>query len=267
MRRVQLFEFEDLRWWPSVLRNYVTEVLSHLLTRDRTYAPIVPRLAAAIRRSGCSKILDFCSGSGGPSLAVLDAVNAEFDEPLEIVLSDKYPNRARLGAVAAGHPCCRFVDESVDVLDTRRLGRELQGFRTMFTALHHFRPSQVATILADAVASRAGIALFEFTERALSQMAASMSVTPLLTLGVTPKLRPVTVGRVFWTYLVPIVPLTFAWDGLVSSLRSYGPEELEAIVRTVAGSEGFDWEIGRTGPAEQGMPFRITYLIGTPRDC
>lgn len=263
VRRVQLFEFEDLDWWPQALRNYLTEVLSHLLISGRTYAPIVPRLAAAIRRSGSLRILDFCSGSGGPSLAVLDAVNAELGAPVEIVLSDKFPNRARLEAISAGHPHCHYLAEPVDVLDARGLVGD--AFRTMFTALHHFRPTEVATILADAVACRAGIALFEFTERAVAQMAASMSVTPLLTLGVTPKLRPVTVGRMFWTYLVPIVPLTFAWDGLVSALRSYGPEELEAIVRTVGDADCFDWDIGRTPPAERGIPFRITYLIGTPR--
>jgi hypothetical protein len=267
VRRVQLFEFEDLDWWPQALRNYMTEVLSHLLITNRIYAPIVPRLAAAIRRSGSRRILDFCSGSGGPSLATLDAVNAELEQPVEFLLSDKFPNIARLEAVSAGHPQCKFVSESVDVLDPRGSFGQFDAFRTMFTALHHFRPTEVATILADAVASRAGIALFEFTERAISQVAASMSVSPLLTLGVTPKLRPVTLGRVFWTYLVPIVPLTFAWDGLVSALRSYGPDELEAIVRTVAGADSFDWDIGRTPLPERGLPFRITYLIGTPWRC
>ena len=265
MRRVQLFEFEDLTWWPQGLRNYLTEVLSHLLTSDRTYAPIVPRLAAAVRRSASRRIVDFCSGSGGPSLAVLDAVNAELDEPLEIVLSDKYPNVARLEAAVAEHPGCSFVPAPVDVLHTIDLPRELDGFRTMFTALHHFRPAEVGQILTDAVAHRSAIALFEFTERGLSQMAASVSLTPLLTLGVTPKLRPRTLGRLFWTYVIPVVPLTFAWDGLVSALRSYSPSELHRIVGTVANADEFEWDIGRTPPAKHGLPFRITYLIGTPR--
>jgi hypothetical protein len=235
------------------------------LTCDRTYAPIVPRLAAAIQASGSGHILDFCSGSGGPSLAVLDAVNAELDEPVEIILSDKYPNFERFQTICTRHRHCSFIRESVDVLACRGLNSTVGGFRTMFTALHHFGPTDVAKILADAIADRAGIALFEFTERGFPQIAASMSISPLLTLGITPRLRPMTVGRVFWTYMVPVVPLTFAWDGMVSSLRSYGPEELEAIVHTVAGADRFDWDIGRTPPADEGIPFRITYLIGTPR--
>ncbi len=262
MRRVQLFEFGDLDWWPQALRNYTTEVLSHLLIHGRIYAPIVPRLAAAIRRSGARRLLDLCSGSGGPSLVVLDALNADLDEPVEMLLSDKFPNHRRLAAVVADHPHCRFVRESVDALSG---WGGPSGFRTMFTALHHFTPPQVGQILAHAVAARAGIALFEFTERALAQVAGSLSVSPLLALGITPKLQPLTMGRMFWTYCVPLVPLTFAWDGLVSALRSYGPEELEAIVRTIAGADSFDWDIGRTPRAEHGVPFRITYLIGTPR--
>jgi hypothetical protein len=262
VKRLHLFEFEDLGWWPQTLRNYLTETLSHLLTSDETYGPVVPRLTDAVRRSGCTRVLDFCTGSCGPSLSVLRAVSAELDEPLEIVFSDKFPNIARLEAITAMHERCDFVRESVDVLHVRP---EHVGFRTMFTALHHFRPDEVRKILHDAVTCRAPIALFEFTERSPSQVAASMKLTPLLTLSVTPKIRPVTLGRLFWTYVLPIIPLTFAWDGIVSALRSYGPEELEAIVRSIEGADAYEWEIGRTPPADEGIPFRITYLIGLPQ--
>ena len=31
-----------------------------------------------------------------------------------------------------------------------------------------------------------------------------------------------------FTYLIPICPLAFAWDGFVSCLRTYSPAELRA---------------------------------------
>jgi hypothetical protein len=272
MPRLHLFEFEDLDWFPQSIRNYLTEVLSHLLIFDRTYAPIIPRLTEAIQRSGCRRVLDLCSGSGGPSLAVLDAVNRQLDEPVEILLSDKFPNREQLALACAGYPHCGFVAEPVDALDPAGLAAQrppdpARGgeFRTMFTALHHFRPDQVAQILADAVRSQVGIGLFEFTERAPAQIVASLCSTALLSLAVTPRLRPWSLARLFWTYLVPVVPLTFAWDGLVSTLRSYGRDELAAIVNSVPDADSYIWDIGRSLPAEQGIPFRITYLLGRPR--
>jgi hypothetical protein len=261
MQRLQLFEFEDLDWFPQSIRNYLTEVLSHLLIFDRTYAPIVPRLTEAIRRSRSARVLDLCSGSGGPSLAVLDAVNTQLDEPVEILLSDKFPNLEHLASACAGVPHCGFVRDPVDALEPAGPA----GFRTMFSALHHFRPDQVAQILADAVRSRVGIGLFEFTERAPAQVVASVSLTPLLTLGVTPWLRPWSLHRLVWTYVIPVVPLTFAWDGLVSTLRSYAPEELAAIVESLPDADAYEWDIGRSLPGEQGIPFRVTYLLGLPR--
>lgn len=263
---MQLFEFEDLDWWPPALRNYLTELLSYLLTHDRTYAPIVSRLADAIRRTQSRQVIDFCSGSGGPSLTVFDGVNAQLDEPVALVLSDKYPNLRRLEQVTHARPNCSFMPRSVDVLDPwLDSGPDSKpAFRTMFTALHHFGPRAVRQIIGDAVASGAGIGLFEFTERRLAHVLASLCVSPMLSMATTVALRPVTVRRMVWTYVIPVVPVTFAWDGFVSSLRSYGPAELEAIVGTVAGSDRYDWDIGRTPIAEHGLPFRITYLIGTP---
>jgi hypothetical protein len=48
-------------------------------------------------------------------------------------------------------------------------------------------------------------------------------LAPLMTvLGyfvATPFIRPRSLPRWLWTYLVPIVPLTTCWDGVVSLLR------------------------------------------------
>src|SRR5262245_19620316 len=77
-------------------------------------------------------------------------------------LTDKYPNTAALARIAEEVPGVRFEAGSVSALD---VPARLTGFRTMFTAFHHFRPADARGILASALRDREGIAIFEATSR------------------------------------------------------------------------------------------------------
>ena len=86
--------------------------------------------------------------------------------------------------------------------------------------------------------------------------------TPLRVLLTTPFIRPYRWSRLFWTYVVPALPLVLLFDVIVSVLRLYSVEELRDLT---AGLDQHDWDIGtvRARP----IPLRITYLIGVPRDA
>src|SRR5262245_3279865 len=74
-----------------------------------------------------------------------------------------------------------------------------------------------------------------------------------------PFLKPFRVSRLLLTYLVPFVPLCLVWDGIVSCLRVYAPEELRILVAQLD-AQDYEWDIGttRVGPGV------ATYLIGIP---
>lgn len=260
MKRLHLFEFEDQQWFPSFLRNYITELLSHQLTSTGTYDPIVPLLEEAIRRAGARRMIDLCSGSGATTLHVFRQVRERFAGDLELLLTDKYPNILRLRQLVEQHENCAFAEGSVDaVAPTHR-----EGFRTLFTSFHHFPPIQARGIIQSAVNQRSPIAIFEFTERSLQFAVMSLIFAPLLVLFMTPRVQPVTLGRFLWTYLLPVMPIVHAWDGFVSGLRTYSTDELETLVISVADHESYEWNIG-TVVGTNRPAFRITYLIGLPK--
>jgi hypothetical protein len=63
--------------------------------------------------------------------------------------------------------------------------------------------------------------------------------------------------------VIPLAPALFAWDGMVSALRTYTPRELRALAASVS-QDGYEWESGRfevNGPYGK-MP--TTYLLGFP---
>ncbi len=250
-------ELEDLSWWPRLFRDAATDYLVTALRHARTYDKLAPRLAAAITRSGATRITDLCSGGGGPWADLLPALRAAgVDVP--VCLTDKYPNAEALHRVTTTTPGTRYEPEPVDATD---VPPRLAGFRTVFTAFHHFRPTDARAILAAAVRDRQGIFISEAMSRGLGAFA-TMPLIPVAVWVLTPLIRPFRWTRVFWTYLVPVLPLAILFDGVVSCLRIYTPDEMLAMAREVAGDE-YEWDAGFEYPA--GSPLPIPYLIGVPR--
>jgi hypothetical protein len=252
VKRRHLVELADLSWWPRAFRDAATDYLVAAIRRARVYDGLVPRLAAAVRRSGATHITDLCSGGGGPWPA-LRAAGLD----VAVCLTDMHPNTAALSRLAE-MPGLRFEAESVRATD---VPARLTGFRTVFTAFHHFRPADARAILAAAGRDRQGILVAEAGSRSWAALAVQ-ALIPLAVFLLTPTIRPFRWSRLFWTYLVPVLPVAILFDGVVSILRTYTPEEMLAMGREVGGDE-YEWEAGFERTA--GSPIPVPYLIGVPR--
>jgi hypothetical protein len=139
---------------------------------------------------------------------------------------------------------------------------ELTGFRTLFNAFHHFRPADAVAVLRDAAEAGQPIGVFEIPDRSPRTLIPMLVLTPLMVALTTPFIRPFRWARLLWTYLMPLVPLTCWWDGIVSQLRAYTAAELEALAREVR-VDGYTWRAGHVPIGS--TPGRLTYLIGQPR--
>jgi len=238
------------------LRDATTDLLELCFRTWNYYAPIVPRLTAAIERTDEREIVDLCSGGGGPWPSLLSALGDQ--SPLRVVLTDKYPNAAGARRVEeASNGRIRSDKRSIDAM---AVPGDLRGFRTMFTSFHHFRPCDARTILADAVRSGMGIGVFEFTGRGPRRFAA-VALTPFAVLYAVPFLRPLRWRTLLFTYLIPVIPLGVLFDGIVSCLRTYSPSELDELVEPLRGN-GYTWEVGEARGEASRLP--ITYLLGYP---
>ena len=260
MRRIQFFELEDQHWLPNSIRNGITDFLQFAVVHGDMYKVLSQRLGAAVRQNGDAQIVDLCAGGGGgwPSLRKhIPELNAG---GMKVHLTDYYPNLPAFAALASAAPnVFTYSKQSISALD---VPPDLQGFRTLFSSFHHFNEVDATRILQDAVTKKQGIAIAESTQRH-PLLLAYMLLTPLLVMLTSPFQKPFRWSRLFWTYVVPVVPLAVAFDGFISCLRTYTPAELMAMVSKVNGHEGYEWQAGveRLGK----LPVGVTYLIGTPR--
>lgn len=260
MRRLHLFEFEDQPWLPRQIRDGITDFLRNAIRRSRIYDSVAPRLARALSATGDTRVVDLCAGGGGDWELLHRAIPQIAQGQARVTLTDYYPNVAAFQALSAKAP--QVFDYRAEPVSAMQVPPELTGFRTLFSSFHHFREPAAAGILRDAVAQRQGIAIVESTQRH-PLMLAYMLLTPLLVMLLTLIEGPRTPSRLFWTFVLPVVPLTVMFDGLVSCMRTYTPAELEAMVRQIPGSDAYHWDIGiaRVGR----LPVGATYLIGWPR--
>jgi hypothetical protein len=259
MKRLHLFEFEDLRWFPASLRDMMTDLLGRTIEIGRLYNPVLPRLAAALRTTGDRLILDMCSGGGGPVPGLRRRLAKDYGLVVEARLSDFYPNVGAFSRLAAREGSgISFVPTPVDAT---QVPPELLGFRTLFSCLHHFQPAQVAAILRDAWLRGRGIGVFEVTDRSLLGLLQGC-MAPLSAFLFTPLVRPLRVSRLALTYAVPLVPALFTFDGIVSSLRSYTLDELRDMTRPFQ-RDDYRWETGQV--RHPLFLTKVTYLLGLPQ--
>ena len=254
--RIHLFELEDQPWFPRTIRDLATDYLRFMEAQFALHKPVVPLLRAVLEQSGSRHVVDLCSGGGGPILAVYEALGAD-GILAQVTLTDKYPNLDAFRGLSMLYPS--GITYAASPVDATQVPAELRGLRTIFNAFHHFTPESARLVLASALAAQEPIGIFEIPERSLLSILPFL-LTPFFVAIATPFIRPFRWSRLFWTYIVPLVPLTCWWDGLVSQLRAYSVEELLELTR---GLENYEWKADRVGIA--GTPGHLTYLLGTPK--
>ncbi|MBL8635018.1 MAG: hypothetical protein JNM40_17455 [Myxococcales bacterium] len=255
MKRHQLFEFCDLPWLPTSLRSLTPTFLEAAFRLLGAYQVAVRPLAEALRATGSSRILDLGSGGAGPLPLLLDGLAAQ-GLSVQATMTDKFPNVAALSTAAQSDPQrLSFLPTSVDAT---AVPKDLPGLRTMFQLLHHFPPQTAQAILQDAVDKEQGIAIFEVTQRRFLGVVMALLI-PFLVLVVTPLIRPLRLGRLLLTYVLPLAPIIIAWDAIVSTLRSYTEPELWQMTRSLHGVP-YIWKQGSGRHALT----EVTWLIGYP---
>jgi hypothetical protein len=254
--RFQLFELEDLPWFPSAIRDLATDYLHFIEKRFHLHEPVVPLLRRGLEKSSLACVVDLCSGGGGPVLALYEELLAG-GVAVQFTLTDKYPNLSAFQRLAQLHPSgIAYVADSVDAA---HVPPELTGFRTMFNSFHHFGPPAGSDVLQCAVKAGQPIGIFEIPERSAATII-PLLFTPLFVAVATPFIRPFQWRRLLWTYVLPLVPITCLWDGLVSQLRAYTVSELNGLARDLG---DYDWEADRIPiGATSG---HLTYLLGIPK--
>jgi len=259
MKRRHLFEFEDLPWFSQTLRDYITDFLCTVAEKFNMFGPVVSIMNELLSRNEKLIVVDLASGGGGQWRRLIPQMLLQNDE-FKLVLTDKYPNVLALNRVKQEFP--NIVSVMAEPVDASRVPKTISGMRTLFLSLHHFEPEFVVKIFKDAVESNEPIAAFEAQQRNVEHVI-RFCFSPIMCWVLTPLIRPFSLWRLIFTYIVPIIPVVILWDGVVSVLRTYTLEEAADMARIADAESKFIWHTELVNHGKQ----KIQVITGYPKEA
>ena len=232
--------------------------------------------------------VDFCAGAGGPTPYIERDLNEQLGQStknqnghtdgesggivenrgVDFVLTDIAPHLEAWEEAAKKSDNIRFISTPVDAANAppdllKSLSNsdglsDKKVFRLFNLAFHHFHDPLAERILRNSIATSDGFGIFELQARTISSFIIITLILPLMLL-ITPFYFWNNPGHLFFTYIVPIVPLVMVFDGYVSSLRTRNPEEIMKLMPK--GEDVKGWKF-KSGSACHTWPFgEMTWFI------
>ena len=222
-------------------------------------------IGASIASDGvCLTVVDLGSGSGGVMPLALEKLRNDEHSKVELILTDLHPSTE---GVAKYNSNFEGVSYHKAAVDATKLKAAPSGIKTMVNAFHHMSPLIAKNILQSAQDSQEPILIFEMQENKIPTLIwalflpLGLFITFVLALVLTPFSRPLTFSQLVFTYLIPIIPLGFAWDGQMSYARMYSMKDYDELLPTQ--TDSYKWEKGY-GKKADGKKIG-TYLLGLPQ--
>ncbi|KAI9830057.1 MAG: hypothetical protein M1819_005887 [Sarea resinae] len=266
--RFHLFEIADQSWCPEWLREY-----SHLARMQmwRTQAPgtkgspatqVCDLLLENLPDASSFTFIDSCAGGGGPTPIMEATLNQKLRSrgrgPVRFVLTDLWPSIQLWEAMTKRSENISYISTPVDATKAMRLAepgkKECRIFNLCF---HHFDDPEAATVLRSAVESADAFVIFEMTNRNLFAFLNTtfIVISPFLT---TLLWFRHSLLHLIFTYLIPLVPLFFAFDGYVSCIRGRTSDELTDLLRNQPDLDLTQWQF-KSGDTMVLPPFGVMY--------
>jgi len=248
MKRVELFEFEDFNWFPNVIRTGVTNLIAVLHRLTGTSEIISGLILEMNKRNTFSNIIDLGSGSGGPMPEVIEKINStNQNSDMQLILTDKNPN-LRFAQKINKQQLTNIKYRELPV-DATNVTEDLKGLKTMIASFHHMNPTVALKILMHAQESKEPILIYEIAKNTIPLLIwslllpVSLVILILMTLFMTPFVRPLSFSQILFTYLIPIIPIVYAWDGQASLMRTYTFKDIEQLLGN-KDKPDYKWKIG-----------------------
>ncbi len=260
MKRIHLFEVEDHSWLPNWIRQCMTRlivIVHKILGSTEELAGILARL---IQQTGSTHIIDLCSGSGGPMPEVYNLLKTQYGfTTLQLTLTDLYPNLEMARRI--NHQNTLEIHYVTTPVNATNIDVSQTGIRTMVCSMHHMRPNIARHILADALQKQQPICVFEISDNSFPTWLWWIALLPnfVMALFITPFVKPLTWQQLVFTYLVPVIPVCFAWDGAVSNARTYTLQDMDQLLEGLS-DPGYRWETGKINGRSKKL-----YLLGIPQ--
>ncbi len=207
-----LFEWEDKPWFPNRLRKMQTEYIGWLVHVMMIYKPLLKKFESWRKKTGFEKVIDLCSGSGWPIKHFAKKL-----PDIPFYLTDLYPNGIN------------FQLKNIIKIDGSRnalagpMKEDGECIYTLFNGFHHFNEQEKIDLIK--MYGEKGIWVCEVIEKRILTFIKIFITTTLVQFILAPFIRPFSLRRILFTWVLPINIFTVCWDGIVSVMKADKKED------------------------------------------
>ena len=261
MKRVQLFEFEDFQWIPDSIRSSMTRLLTVLIKMMGIHHIVSQKVKVLISENNLEAVVDLGSGAGG----AMPLIHKDIPE-IKMTLSDLFPNKTAIKYInTTSGKNLTYLESPVNATDFKSAPK---GLKTMINCFHHMPPTQARSIVKSAFDTQQPFLIYEMAENKMPlitwiiMLPISMVIMIIMVLFMTPFVKPLTWQQLVFTYLIPIIPILYAWDGQASMPRMYSMKDMDELLEGLS-SDHYSWTkepaLDAKGKATG------TFVIGLPK--
>lgn len=215
---MRLFEFEDQMWFPAQWRRWQMDYIRFAVKLLDPYHA----LKSPFSDHGTPSVwVDLASGTGGP-ISDLEERWQTPSSSFSLIRTDLFP-----------------ANENIKELDLRSDEYLPADHYTLFNAFHHFPKEEQLRIMSRMSRAKSALIAEPLSPNLLTFVGIFVLTGPGSWI-LTPFIKPFSWGRLFWTYLVPVLPFVTCWDGLVSVLRSPSRRYFQ-VLASKASTTDFEW--------------------------
>ncbi|KAK4502087.1 hypothetical protein PRZ48_007898 [Zasmidium cellare] len=251
--RFHLAEIEDQPWCPELLRTNTHKFLARFwkASTSNKGSPALQACQILVRElGGLTKaseytFVDSCAGAGGPTPIIEPILNEQLrstgHNTVQFKLTDLWPDLKAWKEVASQHKNISFVEFPVDATKAIRLSGDNKECRMYNLCFHHFDDPAAEKVLLSAVESSDAFFIFEMTHRTAPSLLNTFIINwqPFFTTIYDWWWSPL---HLIFVYLIPLIPILTAWDGLVSCIRGRTADETWDLLTKSSGLSVEEWQ-------------------------
>mgnify|MGYP005992915527 CR=1 FL=1 len=225
MRRKQIRQIINLKWFPTHLKTLIAEFLSWFVLKVNASKPFIPVINDILTREKLTRI-----------------INIEFN-------------------VGAGvETVTPFLGKEIKVQSIyhEKFNTNKNGLYLYVNCFHQLSYEQAKSSLKKICESGNPIAIVEGNNDSLWQIVGMTIFVPITVLLSAPFVKPFRVSRLLFTYIIPLLLIVIMIDGCVALLKLYNPSDLAKITSDLQ-IKNYEW---KTGKEDNGRGGKIIYLIG-----
>jgi hypothetical protein len=241
-------ELEDYNWFPQLFRHFQTAYIGSIITWTKFYKPLVPVVQHLLNENKINNIQDLCSGSGMPAVFMQQQLSGDY----KTTLSDKFPVQSFTKTKNV-----IYLKKETDVL---LLKPEHDTCYTMYNAFHHFTDSEQQQLLKSLQAANAPFVIAEILEPDFFTMIKIIFTTTVMQLLTAPFVKPFSLLRLLFTYIIPVNLITVTYDGVISVFKSKSAQQYQNLVNKTANGN-YEMTVHKI----RNWKGTITYIKGNPQ--